>query len=206
VELSSVADVQRLLEVGADRVLMNTAAVRDPRVLTPIANRFGAQAVVVGIDARRIGDVHEVFTNAGRAATGRSPKEVGREVVDAGAGEIVLTSIDRDGTMLGYDLELVRAVADAVDIPVVASGGAGSYEDLVDAVLDGWCFSGRCSEHLPFHRTDSEGSQGSACGSSYPGEAVKSRPSHVAGLATPCLTRHGYPIWVHASHATRASS
>lgn len=134
----SVDDVRRLLQVGADKVAVGTAAVEDPTLVSAIAQRFGAQCVVVSIDVRRHEDGrHEVFTRSGTRATGRDPVELARQVEEKGAGEILLTSIERDGTMSGYDLDLVRSVARAVSIPVIASGGAGSYEDLRLALAEG---------------------------------------------------------------------
>jgi imidazole glycerol-phosphate synthase subunit HisF len=130
----NVDDVKRLLRAGADKVAINTAAVRDGDLVRAAADEFGAQAIVVAIDARRTGDHWEVFIEGGRTATGIDAREWARTVTEAGAGEILLTSMDRDGTTDGYDLELTRAVADAVSVPVIASGGAGTAEHLADAV------------------------------------------------------------------------
>jgi cyclase len=140
----SVDDVRRRLRAGADKVSMNTAAVRDPQLVQQAADEFGAQCIVVAIDARRVGDHWEVVLEGGRGARGEEPIHSGIDAVGwatqaegLGAGEILLTSFDRDGTKEGYDLELTRAVSDAVGIPVIASGGAGTAEHLAEGVLDG---------------------------------------------------------------------
>jgi imidazole glycerol-phosphate synthase subunit HisF len=134
----SVADAQAVLDAGSDKVSVNSAAVVRPDLLGDLAEVFGAQCVVLAIDARREADgSYGVYVNGGRAATGRDAIEWAREGVDRGAGEILLTSMDRDGTEDGYELELTRAAADAVDVPVIASGGAGTLEHLVDAVNQG---------------------------------------------------------------------
>ncbi len=133
----SAEDAQAVLDAGADKVSVNSAAVRRPELLGEMAEVFGAQCVVLAIDAKRAGDGYEVFLDGGRTATGRDAVAWAREGADRGAGEILLTSMDRDGTEDGYELELTRAVADAVDIPVIASGGAGEPSHLVDAVERG---------------------------------------------------------------------
>ena len=136
----SVADAQAVLDAGADKVSVNSAAVARPRLIAELAEVFGAQAVVLAIDARRReGEPsrYEVFVAGGRTATGRDAVEWAREGVERGAGEILLTSMDRDGTEDGYELELTRAVSDAVPVPVIASGGAGSPDHLVAAVERG---------------------------------------------------------------------
>ena len=136
--IKSVDEAQAVLDAGADKVSVNSAAVRRPKLVAELADVFGAQAVVLAIDARRVdGGSYEVFVAGGRTATGRDAVEWAREGVERGAGEILLTSMDRDGTEDGYELELTRAVADAVDVPVIASGGAGSLDHLVDAVERG---------------------------------------------------------------------
>ena len=128
-------DIARALRSGADKVSINTAAVRRPEVLSESAQRFGAQCVVVSIDARRdAGGVYRVWIKGGREGTQMEAVAWARECVERGAGEVLLTSIDRDGTRTGYDLDLTRAVADAVSVPVIASGGAGAGSHLVDAV------------------------------------------------------------------------
>jgi cyclase len=133
----SVEDVRRLLAAGADKVAITTAAVEDPQLIASAARVFGAQCLVVGIDFRRIGGRCEVFVRGGRVATGLDARDHARRMVDLGAGEILLASIDRDGTLEGYDLEATQAVADAVSVPVIASGGAGTLAHLVDAVRRG---------------------------------------------------------------------
>jgi imidazole glycerol-phosphate synthase subunit HisF len=133
----TVEHVGRLLRVGADKVSLNTAAVEDPEIVGSAAARYGTQCVVVSIDVRRAGDHLEVFTHAGTRATGLHPVDVARTAEQRGAGEILLTSIDRDGTMEGYDIPLIAAVAEAVGIPVIASGGAGTYAHMAEALASG---------------------------------------------------------------------
>jgi cyclase len=132
------ADALAILDAGADKVSLNTAALRVPALVTRLASRLGSQSVVVAIDAYRAADgAWQVRGTAGTEDTGRDAVAWAREAVTAGAGEILLTSIDRDGTRTGYDLELTRAVADAVPVPVIASGGAGSAADVVAALTVG---------------------------------------------------------------------
>ena len=135
----TVDDVRRLLEAGADKVSINTAAVQDPGLIRAAAERFGNQAIVVAVDAKRRPDGAgwEVFTHGGRTATGKDALAWCAEVARLGAGEILLTSMDRDGTRQGYDLALTRAVADRVTIPVVASGGVGTLADLAAGLVEG---------------------------------------------------------------------
>jgi cyclase len=135
--IRSVADAQAVLDAGADKVSVNSAAVQRPDLIGELAEVFGAQCVVLAIDARAVETTYEVFVNGGRTATGRDAIAWAREGVERGAGEILLTSMDRDGTEDGYELKLTRLVADAVDVPVIASGGAGTLEHLVDAVSKG---------------------------------------------------------------------
>jgi cyclase len=137
--IRSVADAQAVLDAGSDKVSVNSAAVARPELIGELAEVFGAQCVVLAIDARKRvdGSGYEVVVQGGRAETGREAVEWAREGVERGAGEILLTSMDRDGTEDGYELELTRAVADAVDVPVIASGGAGDLDHLVDAVEQG---------------------------------------------------------------------
>jgi cyclase len=130
-------DVARALRAGADKVSINSAAVERPAVLTESAARFGAQCVVASIDAKRGAAGWEVYVRGGRQATGLDAVAFAAECVRRGAGEILLTSIDRDGARTGYDLALTRAVADAVDVPVIASGGAGDATHVRDAIVDG---------------------------------------------------------------------
>jgi cyclase len=132
--IRSAADAQAVLDAGADKVSVNSAAVARPDLLDELADTFGAQCVVLAIDGKRTDDGLQVFVNGGRVATGRDVVEWAREGAERGAGEILLTSMDRDGTKDGYDIELTRAVAEAVDIPVIASGGAGELEHLTEAI------------------------------------------------------------------------
>ncbi len=133
-----VEDVRRLLNAGADKISINTAAVQDPQLVADAAGRYGAQCIVVAIDAKQVGPGRwSVFTHGGRNNTGMDAIDWARRVEALGAGEILLTSMDRDGTRNGFDLGLTRAVADAVSVPVVASGGVGSLDDLVDGVTLG---------------------------------------------------------------------
>ena len=135
--MRGVDDIARALRAGADKVAINSAAVDHPELLGEAASVFGAQCVVASIDARRTGEGWRVYTHGGRTPTGLDAIEWAKLCAARGAGEIILTSIDRDGSRDGYDLELTRAVSDAVGIPVVASGGAGSASDVVDAITLG---------------------------------------------------------------------
>jgi len=126
--ISNVSDIRNLLNAGADKVSINTAAVNEPGLVRRAANMFGSQCIVVAIDAKRVGARWEVFTHGGRTPTGRDAIVWAREAQTNGAGEILLTSMDADGTQNGYDLALTRLVAEAVSIPVIASGGAGALE------------------------------------------------------------------------------
>jgi cyclase len=138
--IRSVDDIRRMLMAGADKVGINTAAVNDPDFVSEAANKFGSQCIVVAIDARTVADSNdrwEVYTHGGRKPTGLDAVTWAARMANAGAGEILLTSMDRDGTRDGYDLGLTRAVADAVPIPVIASGGVGELQHLVDGVLLG---------------------------------------------------------------------
>jgi cyclase len=132
-----VKDVRRLLNAGADKVSINTAAVHDPDLVREAANIVGCQCIVVAIDAKKAGSSWEVFTHGGRKATGLDALDWARRMQAAGAGEILLTSMDRDGTREGFDLALTRAVADAVGVPVIASGGVGTLEHLAEGVIEG---------------------------------------------------------------------
>jgi len=135
--IRSVDDVRRLLRAGADKVSLNTAALERPAVIREAAERFGSQCIVVAVDARREGDRWGVYTHGGRNAAGRDAVTWTQEAVALGAGEILLTSMDRDGTKDGYDLELTRAVSQSVSVPLIASGGAGSLEHLYEGLVDG---------------------------------------------------------------------
>jgi len=134
----SVADARRLLRAGADKVAVNTSAVERPGLIGELAAEFGAQCVVVAIDARADADGgFEVFTHGGRTPTGIDAVAWGQEAEDRGAGEILLTSMDRDGTKEGFDLALMRSITDAVGVPVIASGGVGTLAHLVEGVIEG---------------------------------------------------------------------
>lgn len=134
--IRNLEDIRRMLATGADKVSLNTAAVENPKLVEAAAGRFGSQCVVVAIDAkRRDGDFWEVYIHGGRTPTGLDALEWARRAESLGAGEILLTSMDRDGTRMGYDLELTRAVVEAVGIPVIASGGAGHLEHLAEVIL-----------------------------------------------------------------------
>jgi len=135
-----VGDVRRLLNAGADKVSINTAAVQNPQLVEDAAGRFGSQCIVVAVDAKRAPGPTgrwEVFTHGGRRPTGLDAVEWGKRMQAAGAGEILLTSMDRDGTRAGFDLEITRAFSEALEIPIIASGGVGGLQDLVDGVLIG---------------------------------------------------------------------
>ncbi len=133
----SVEDARRMLRAGADKVSFNTAAVNDPAVVRAGSTEFGAQCIVVAIDARRREGGWEVVTHGGRTPTGLDALAWAEQVCGLGAGEILLTSMDRDGTKSGYDVELLQAMGDAVDVPVIASGGVGTLEHLYDGVASG---------------------------------------------------------------------
>ena len=133
----SVGDIRNLLNAGADKIAVNSAAVKKPDFVKEAANKCGNQCIVVAIDAKRNGDHWEVFTHGGRQSTGIDAVEWARRMAEYGAGEILLTSMDRDGTKAGFDLELTRIVSDSVSVPVIASGGVGTLEHLVDGVREG---------------------------------------------------------------------
>jgi imidazole glycerol-phosphate synthase subunit HisF len=131
-------DVRRLLESGADKTSLNTAAVADPKLIERCAKRFGSQCIVVAVDAKGLGDDRwEVYTHGGRTPTGIDAVEWAKKVVELGAGEILLTSMDTDGHLDGYDIPITRAISEAVEVPVIASGGCGSPQHMVDAIVDG---------------------------------------------------------------------
>ncbi|PTR14848.1 MULTISPECIES: imidazole glycerol phosphate synthase subunit HisF [unclassified Nitrosospira] len=132
-----VEDVRRLLNAGADKVSINTSAVLNPELVRDAADRYGSQCIVVAIDVKRVENRWEVFTHGGRNATGLDAIEWAKKMQALGAGEILLTSMDRDGTRNGFDLTLIRTVSDTVDVPVVASGGVGNLQHLVDGVIEG---------------------------------------------------------------------
>jgi cyclase len=138
----SVEDVRRILRAGADKVSLNTAAVQEPRLVREASDEFGDQCVVVAIDARRrttadASNGWEVYTHGGRTPTGLDALQWASTVCDLGAGELLVTSMDRDGTQAGYDLELLRAMGDAVNVPVIASGGVGTLEHLYEGIAEG---------------------------------------------------------------------
>ncbi len=136
--IGDVETMRRILAAGADKVSINTAAVADPNLITKAADKFGSQCVVVAIDAKKVGNKKwEVYTHGGRTPTGIDAVEWVKKAESSGAGEILLTSMDRDGTKDGYELDLTRAISDAVGIPVIASGGAGKIEHMYDAFIKG---------------------------------------------------------------------
>ncbi len=130
--IRTLEDAAAIIEAGADKISINSAAVADPSLITKIAERFGSQAVIVAVDAKRAGDDYEVFVSGGRKPTGRRASEWAREAEQRGAGEILLTSMDRDGTGVGFECELTARVAATVNIPVIASGGAGGPQHFVE--------------------------------------------------------------------------
>ena len=138
----TIDDIRKLLLAGADKVSINTAAVKDPQFVAEAADKFGNQCIVVAIDAKKVSaegepDRWEIFTHGGREPTGIDAVEFARKVVSLGAGEILLTSMDRDGTKSGFDLALTRTIADAVQVPVIASGGVGTLDHMVEGIRDG---------------------------------------------------------------------
>jgi len=133
----TLEDIRRLLLAGADKVSIMTAAVKNPDFVREAAEKFGSQCIVVAVDAKSSGDGFEVFTHGGRQATGIDAVEYSKQVVALGAGEILLTSMDRDGTKQGFNLPLTRAISDAVSVPVIASGGVGNLDHLVEGVTEG---------------------------------------------------------------------
>ena len=140
--IRNLDDIRRLLNAGADKVGINTAAVFDPDFVRRAAEHFGSQCIVVAIDAKRVGNDSEpprweIFTHGGRKGTGIDAIEWAGKMVDLGAGEILLTSMDRDGTKEGFDLDLTRAISEAVSVPVIASGGVGNLDHLADGIVDG---------------------------------------------------------------------
>ena len=135
--IAKLETIEALLKAGADKVSINTMAVHEPNFIKEAAGRFGTQCIVVAIDAKRMGDKWEVFTHGGRKPTALDAVEWAKKVADLGAGEILLTSMDCDGTKNGYDIELTRAISEAVTIPIIASGGAGDLEHLREALVDG---------------------------------------------------------------------
>ena len=140
--IRSVEDIRTMLNAGADKVSINTAAIHNPELVREAAERFGSQCIVVAIDAKRVDDVHgkprwEIFTHGGRKPTGIDAVAWAVRMAELGAGEILLTSMDRDGTKNGFELGVTRAITDAVEIPVIASGGVGNLDHLVDGIIEG---------------------------------------------------------------------
>lgn len=133
----AVEDVRRLLNAGADKVSINTAAVTNPQLVADAASRFGSQCIVVAIDAKQVGDHWEIFTHGGRNPTGLNAVDWACKMVELGAGELLVTSMDRDGTKMGFNLPLNRAISEAVDVPIIASGGVGNLVHLVEGVKEG---------------------------------------------------------------------
>ena len=133
----TVEDVRTLLIAGADKVSINTAAIKNPKLINDAASKFGSQCIVVAIDAKRVNKSYRIFTHGGRKETGINAIEWAKNAEASGAGEILLTSMDRDGTKMGFDLELTRSVSDAVSIPLIASGGVGTLDHLAEGVTKG---------------------------------------------------------------------
>jgi cyclase len=152
--LRSVDDVREMLRAGADKVAINTAVVKDPSLITAVSNRFGAQCMVLSIEAKRESPGKwQAYTDNGREHTGLDVLEWAKRGVELGAGEILLTSVDREGTRKGFDTELVRAVSRAVPVPVIASGGMGSLEHLVDVVRQGEASAVAVADNLHYNRS-----------------------------------------------------
>ena len=163
----AVEDIRRLLLAGADKVSINTAAVARPEFMREAAQKFGSQCIVAAIDAKRAGDKRwEVFTHGGRRRTGIDAIAWACRLADYGAGEILLTSMDRDGTKAGFDIALTRAVADAVRVPVIASGGVGTLDHLVEGIRDGHATAVLAASifHFGTYRIDEAKSRLAACG------------------------------------------
>lgn len=135
--IRTMEDIRRMLNAGADKVAINSAAVFNPDFVREAAERFGSQCIVVAIDAKKVGDSWEIFTHGGRKSTGINAIAWAEKMVSYGAGEILLTSMDRDGTREGFDLSLTRAISEAVSVPVIASGGVGCLDHLADGIIEG---------------------------------------------------------------------
>jgi imidazole glycerol-phosphate synthase subunit HisF len=148
--IRTLIEAGAVFDAGADKVSLNSAAVRDPELITQIAQRFGSQAAVVAIDAKRTNGNFEVFVSGGRIATGRDALQWAREATDRGAGEILLTSMDRDGTAAGFDCELTSLLSSSLPIPVIASGGAGDCSHFVEVFQKGWADAALAASILHF--------------------------------------------------------
>jgi imidazole glycerol-phosphate synthase subunit HisF len=149
--ISRIEQIVALLHAGADKISINSAAYSNPKLIEDAGRRFGAQCIVASIDARRLEDGrYRCFSHAGSNDVGKEPVAWARELADRGAGEILLTSIDRDGSMKGYDLELISRVSEAVPVPVIASGGAGSYQHLIEAVRQAGASAVACASIFHF--------------------------------------------------------
>lgn len=148
--IRSVADAREILRAGADKIAVNSAAVENPGLIAELAGEFGSQCVVLAIDAKKVGEGYEVFTSGGREGTGLDALTWAIEGVERGAGEILLTSMDRDGTNDGYELDLTRSVVEAVQVPVIASGGAGNLEHLSEAIQKGGADAVLCASIFHF--------------------------------------------------------
>ncbi len=135
--INTIADIRKYLHAGADKISINSQAVKKPEFITEAAKIFGRQCIVVSIDVKKINDKYEVITSYGQVATGLDPIYWAKEVANRGAGEILLQSMDKDGTLSGYDLNLIRNIADNVDIPVIAAGGVGEWQHLFDGIVNG---------------------------------------------------------------------
>ncbi len=136
--IRNIGDIRQVINAGAEKVAVNTHAIQNPKFVREAVLEFGSSTIVVSIDAKRIADgEYEVYTNEGRTGTGKSPVEVAKQMEEMGAGEIYLNSIDRDGTMMGYDLELLKNVSKTISVPIITCGGAGSLEHIRDAIYEG---------------------------------------------------------------------
>ena len=151
--IRSVDDARKILRSGADKVAVNTAAVANPHLISEIARHFGSQCMVLSIEAKRVGESWEIYTDNGREKTGLDVVEWARKAVELGAGEILLTSVDQEGTRKGFDIKLVRAVADAVSVPVIASGGMGKVDDAVAVVAEGCADAVAMADVLHYKRS-----------------------------------------------------
>ncbi len=150
--VKTLVDVKRMLDHGADKVVMNTGALANPDLITQAARAYGSQCVVVSIDAKKNESSYEVYADCGRLATGLSPQDWARRAAELGAGEIMITSMEKDGSLEGYDLELTQLVSSVVNIPVLACGGAGKWQDFVDGIVTGKA-SAACTANI-YHFTE----------------------------------------------------